>query len=127
MSANPKQESTGLLMAALEGAITDLVNSVVDERLAVIPRQGGQAAVDDDTRKQIARYELIAHKTYLNKKEIALYIGCSDRSVEEWAVRGVNDNPLPVGYAGSDMRAKREGLDRWIEREAQRKRLRLAS
>jgi len=112
-------------MSALEDTIKDLVNSIVDERIASLPRP--TSSLDDETRKQIAQYELLAHKTYLNKKEIALYLSCSERSVEEWAARGVNDNPLPVGYAGSDMRGKRESLDKWTEREAQRKRLKLAS
>lgn len=113
-------------MSALEDNLRSFVESIVDERLASIPRSE-PAPVDSQTQQQISQQELIAHKTYLNKKEIALYFGCSERSVEEWAARAQKDNPLPVGYAGSDMRAKRENLDKWIEGEAQRKRLKLAS
>lgn len=113
-------------MSALEQTIKDLVNSIVDERLASQPRPAPNT-VDQDTQKQIAQYELLAHKPFLTKKEIALYLGCSERSVEDWAARAVADNPLPVGYAGSEMRAKREKLDKWTETEAQRKRLKLAS
>lgn len=112
-------------MSAIEKTIQDLVNAVVDERLASLPRL--TSSLDDATRKQIAQYELLTHKPYLNKKEIALYLSCSERSIEEWAARGMKDNPLPVGYAGSEMRAKRESLDKWTETEAQRKRLKLAS
>lgn len=111
---------------SLEEVIQKMVDDAVDARSASLPRPIA-GTLDDETKKQIAQYEIIAHKTYLTKKEIALYIGCSDRSVEEWAARAQKDNPLPVGYAGSDMRAKRENLDKWIEREAQRKRLKLAS
>lgn len=113
-------------MSALEQTIKDLVNSIVDDRLALLPRSV-PSPIDADTQRQIAQYELLAHKTYLNKKDIALYLGCSERSVEDWAARAVADNPLPVGYAGSEMRAKREKLDKWTETEAQRKRLKLAS
>lgn len=113
---------------SLEEVIQKMVDDAVDARSASLPHTGSpRGVIDEETKKQIAQYEIIAHKTYLTKKEIALYIGCSDRSVEEWAARAQKDNPLPVGYAGSDMRAKRENLDKWIEREAQRKRLKLAS
>lgn len=113
-------------MSALEDNLKSFIELIVEERLASIPRSE-PTPVDNQTQQLIAQQELIAHKTYLNKKEIALYFGCSERSVEEWAARAQKDNPLPVGYAGSDMRAKRENLDKWIEGEAQRKRLKLAS
>ncbi|MBA2704463.1 MAG: hypothetical protein H0U60_11490 [Blastocatellia bacterium] len=111
-------------MSQLEETLRTIIDERIAAHLASLP-QPKTEPVDNDTAKQIAQYELIAHKPYLNKKEIALYLGCSERSVEEWAAR--QENLLPVGYAGSDMRAKRENLDKWVEREAQRKRLKLAS
>lgn len=111
-------------MSELEDNLKSFVEAIVAERLASLPRPE-PAPVDSETQQQIAQHELIAHKTYLNKKEIALYLGCSERSIEDWSARAPNDNPLPAGYAGSDMRAKRENLDKWVEGEAQRKRLKL--
>jgi hypothetical protein len=113
-------------MSALEDNLKSFIEAIVEERLASLPRIV-PTAIDEDVQKQIAQHQLIANKTYLNKKEIALYLGCSERSVEDWSARAPKDNPLPVGYVGSDMRAKRESLDRWVEGEAQRKRLKLAS
>lgn len=118
-------------MTSIETIVTTLmseIDRIVDQKVEEkLPERRGPVSLDDDTRHQIANLQIIANKAYLNKKEAALYIGCSDRAIEEWSARGVKDNPLPAGYAGSDMRIKREKLDEWIEREADRKRLKLAS
>lgn len=109
----------------LEENIKQIVNDVVDMRLASLPAPKVETKLDGKTLSLIAQYELISHKPYLTKKELALYLDCSERSIEEWSARA--ENPLPVGYAGSEVKAKREKIDQWVEREALRKRLKLAS
>lgn len=112
-------------MSQLEDAIQKIVDERVERALASLPTPRIETKIDADTLLKIAQYELISHKPYLTKKELALYLDCSERSIEEWSAR--SENPLPVGYAGSEVKAKREKIDQWVEREAQRKRLKLAS
>lgn len=107
------------------------IDAAVERRLGSVenpsaPRPAG-IVVDDATRETIQQFQVLCQKPYLDKEEAAIYLGCSGRSLDEWAARPVTDNPLPVGFAGSHMRVKREKLDQWVEREAQRKRLKMAS
>lgn len=109
----------------LEENIKQIVNDTVDARFASLPAPKVETKIDDKTLALIAQYELISHKPYLTKRELALYLDCSERSIEEWAAR--SENPIPIGYAGSEVKAKREKIDQWVEREAQRKRLKMVS
>jgi hypothetical protein len=72
---------------------------------------------DDDTREQIRQFQLLAHKPYLNKRECALYLGVSERSIEEWSLRPPDENPFPAGSCGTHLRAKRERVDEWVINE----------
>jgi len=106
------------------------IEAIIDNRVSsasAAPARAAGIGIDDDARAQIRTFEIIAHKPYLDKSELALYLDCSERSIDEWSSRAIDNNPLPVGYVGSHMRAKREKVDRWVEREAQRRRLKLAS
>lgn len=117
--------------------MSDDLNAAVDERTRRIVREvlaepgrrvpvAAPAAVDEKTQEQVGRYLLISSKPYLTRKEAAIYLDCSERSIAEWSARAVGDNPFPVSNAGSEPRYKRERIDEWAEREAQRQRLRLA-
>lgn len=105
---------------SVEDAIKEIVASVVDERLAALPRSRPSAAPDEETQAMIRQLEIVAVKPYLNKKELMLYLDCSDRSIEEWSQRPLDKNPLPVVRAGRDLRIKREKADEWMEREGER-------
>jgi hypothetical protein len=113
------------------------LNGIVDERIRRIlrevmaePQERGSVAlsdpVDEKTREQISQYLLVSSKPYLKRKEAAIYLDCSERSIAEWSARAVGDNPFPVSNAGGEPRYKRERIDEWAECEAQRQRLRLA-
>jgi hypothetical protein len=88
--------------------------------------RGGTPELDEETRQTIAEQALIAHKTWLTRKEAAKYLGVSERSIAEWAARAPSDNPFPESNAGSEPRTKRERIDEWADRERQRQRLKLA-
>lgn len=57
---------------------------------------------------------------------MAIYLDVSERSVGEWSARPMEQNPLPCGNAGGEPRYRREAVDEWLERENQRRRLKLA-
>ncbi len=82
--------------------------------------------LDDETRAAIREQQLLAHKSYLTRKEAARYVGVSERSISEWVARPAGQNPFPECRAGGEPRYKREEVDAWLEREAQRQRLKLA-
>ncbi|MGB9182413.1 MAG: helix-turn-helix domain-containing protein [Pyrinomonadaceae bacterium] len=84
-----------------------------------------QDLCDDHTRELIKEQLLLAHKTYLTRKEAAKYLGVSERSIAEWAARPPDQNPFPESYAGGEPRTKRERIDEWAERERARQRLKL--
>jgi hypothetical protein len=83
--------------------------------------------LDEQTLGKIRSFTLISHKPYLTKKEAALYLDVSERSIAEWSARPEKNNPLPCRNAGGEPRFRREDLDAWAERERQRQRLKLAS
>lgn len=83
-------------------------------------------AVDEATQEQINQYCLLAHKPYLSRKEAAIYLGISERSIGEWSARPPDQNPFPEARAGGEPRTKRTAIDEWAERERQRQRLKLA-
>lgn len=84
------------------------------------------AVVDEATQEQINQYCLLAHKPYLSRKEAAIYLGISERSIGKWAARPLDQNPFPEARAGGEPRTKRTAIDEWAERERQRQRLKLA-
>lgn len=82
--------------------------------------------LDEKTRAAIREQTLLAHKSYLSRREVARYVGVSERSISEWVARPTGQNPFPERRAGGEPRYKREEVDAWLEREAQRQRLKLA-
>lgn len=102
----------------------------------VLAEEGGPAAgrrstppadlLDDETRRAIREQALLAHKSYLSRKEVSKYLGVSERSIAEWAARPSGQNPFPEQRAGGEPRYKREEIDAWAAREARRQRLKLA-
>ena len=108
-----------------------LIERAVDARVRPLEEtikslRSGKAELDEEARQAIAEQALIAHKTWLTRKEAAKYLGVSERSIAEWAARPVNENPFPESSAGSEPRAKRERIDEWADHEKQRQRLKLA-
>ena len=87
-----------------------------------LPEVAQKVELDDETRKQIRRYAVLAHKPYLTKAEAALYLDVSEKSVEEWSARADADNPFPEDRAASAPRYNRMKIDGWVEREARRRR-----
>ena len=82
--------------------------------------------LDDETRQAIREQAVIAHKSYLTRKEAAKYLGVSERAVADWAARPAGQNPFPERRAGGEPRYKRDEVDAWVERKARRQRLKLA-
>jgi hypothetical protein len=82
--------------------------------------------LDKDTREKINAYALISSKPYLSRKEAALYLGVSERSIAEWAARPPDQNPFPESHAGGEPRVKRQSIDEWAARENMRRRLKAA-
>ncbi|HEY0004395.1 MAG TPA: hypothetical protein VGB17_06260 [Pyrinomonadaceae bacterium] len=92
-----------------------------------VPPERTATVLDEETQTKVNEYVLIAHKPYLTRREVAVYLNVSERSIAEWSARPMDQNPFPVQNAGGEPRYKREKVDEWTEREAQRKRLKLAS
>jgi hypothetical protein len=88
--------------------------------------RSGAAELDEATLERIRLFSLVSHKPYLTKKEAALYLDVSERSIAEWTSRPQNQNPLPASYAGGEPRYLRKKVDEWAEREAGRKRLKIS-
>lgn len=82
--------------------------------------------VDGQTQLAIQEQILLAHKSYFTRKEAAIYLGVSERSIAEWSARPANQNPFPESHAGGEPRYRRVSVDDWAEREGQRRRLKLA-
>lgn len=89
-------------------------------------RAASAELLDDETRQAIKEQMLLAHKSYLTRREAAKYLGVSERAVAEWAARPADQNPFPERRAGGEPRYKRDEIDAWVEREARRQRLKLA-
>lgn len=83
--------------------------------------------LDTETREKINTYALISNKPYLSRREAALYLGVSERSIAEWAARPPDQNPFPESHAGGEPRVKRQSIDEWAARENMRRRLKAAS
>lgn len=113
-------------MSDLVKEIEEIARRVYREERASEPepaaRERPAAAADAATQEAINRYLLIAHKPYLTRREAALYLGVSPRSLSEWAARPADQNPLPVSRAGGEVRYRRAALDEWAKRERQRPR-----
>jgi excisionase family DNA binding protein len=82
--------------------------------------------LDEATAALIREQMLLASKSYLTRKEAAMYLNVSERSISDWAARHANDNPFPMVYAGGEPRVKRKCIDEWAEHERTRQRLKLA-
>lgn len=117
--------------------MSDLVNVIEEIARRVYHEERGREpdssaperhspAPDAATLARINLYLLVSHKPYLTRKEAALYLDVSERSLAEWASRPVDQNPLPESRAGGEPRYRRSALDEWAERERQRQRLKLA-
>ncbi len=109
-------------------ALREVVREVLAEEGAQ-PKAGDRAAgeiVDEETRRAIQEQVLLAHKTYLTRKEAAKYLNVSERSIAEWAARAVGDNPFPEVRAGGEPRSRRSDIDAWAAKEKQRQGLKLA-
>lgn len=117
-------EATDFL-SALDERIRQIARVVLAEgqRLAPAPET---VLIDEGTRQAIAEQLLLAHKSYLTRKEAARYLNVSERSIAEWAARPAGENPFPESNAGGEPRTKREKIDEWTQRESQRRRLKLA-
>lgn len=117
-------------MCAFEDLVRQMIEEAIRARDEAPPRAGdamsGAKLIDEKTRAEINEYTRISHKPYLTRKEAALYLGVSPRSITEWAARPVDQNPFPESNAGGEPRARREAIDSWAEKEHQRQRLRIA-
>jgi excisionase family DNA binding protein len=114
---------------ALLEQLDERIRRVVAEALASREEKPAPASadlLDDETRQAIREQAVIAHKTYLSRKEAAKYLAVSERAVAEWAARPADQNPFPERRAGGEPRYRREEVDAWVEHEAQRQRLKLA-
>lgn len=119
-------------MDALLEKLDERIRRVVSEALESHDKRAGHGqapsdALDDVTRQAIREQTVIANKTYLTRSEAAKYLGVSERSIAEWSSRPIDQNPFPASYAGSEPRYKRSAVDEWLESEARRQRLKLAS
>lgn len=83
-------------------------------------------AVDKDTREKVNQYLLISSKPFLSRREAALFLSVSERSIAEWAARPPDQNPFPESHAGGEPRVKRQHIDEWAARENRRRRLKAA-
>ena len=81
---------------------------------------------DERARRAIQEQILLSHKSYLTRREAAMYLSVSERSIAEWSARPANQNPFPESYAGGEPRYRRTSIEEWAEREGQRRRLKLA-
>lgn len=79
--------------------------------------------LDRETQDKINQYFLISHKPYLTRREAAVYLDVSERSIAEWAARPADQNPFPESRAGGEPRVRRESIDEWAAREGTRRRL----
>jgi hypothetical protein len=76
-----------------------------------------------EAQEKINQYFLISHKPYLTRREAALYLGVSERSIAEWSLRPADQNPFPESRAGGEPRVRRESIEEWVAREGTRRRL----
>lgn len=117
-------------MSAIEDQIRRMINEVLDERQPAMERAQPPPPVaelvDEKTRAEVNEFIRVSHKPYLTRKESAIYLGVSPRSIAEWAARPSDQNPFPESSAGGEPRVKRERIDEWAERERGRQRLKLA-
>ncbi len=107
-------------------SLREVVREVLAEE-APSPRAAASSDfLDEETRQAIREQKLLAHKTYLNRREVSKYLGVSERAVAEWAARPPAQNPFPECRAGGEPRYKRDEVDAWAAAEARRQRLKLA-
>lgn len=104
-----------------------IVAIVAELRADSPPAVAPVARIDEQTQEQIAQFTLLANKPYLTRKEAAIYLSVSERSISEWAARPDDKNPFPECAAGDSPRYRRERVDEWAEREAHGRRLKLVS
>jgi excisionase family DNA binding protein len=107
-------------------ALRQMVREVLAEEGTPHAAPPASELFDEETRRAVQEQTLLAHKTYLSRKEAAKYLGVSERSISEWVARPAGQNPFPEQRAGGEPRYKRTDIDEWAEREARRQRLKLA-
>lgn len=109
----------------LEQAIKEIAEQVFSENIERIEsmRLATNTQIDAATQERINIYELLSRKPYMTRKEAAIYVDVSERSLVEWSNRLPEENPFPECYAGGNPRYKREEIDKWISRERGRSRL----
>ena len=107
---------------SIEQIIEEIANRVYDEREAERPRTSQAMLLDAEAHRAIKQLSLIAHKPYLTRREAAIYLDISERSIGEWVKRQDDQNPFPESSAGGEPRYRREKIDEWAERENKRRR-----
>jgi hypothetical protein len=116
----------GDFLALLDARIRRVVEDALSSQNAMAAPPAPADIIDEETRRAIQEQVLLAHKTYLTRKEAARYLNVSERSIAEWAARPVDQNPFPERQAGGEPRARRADIDEWAAKEKQRQRLKLA-
>lgn len=122
---NEKLGINDLLLAALDARIKFWVAEALSTRSErAVP--SATDVIDEASREAIREQVLISNKTYLTRREVALYLNISERSIAEWSVRAPDQNPFPVSYAGGEPRYKRTTVEEWAVAEGRRQKLKLA-
>lgn len=107
-------------------SLRQVVRELLEEEAPPQRAAASAELLDEETRQAIREQAVIAHKSYLSRKEAAKYLAVSERSISEWAARPAGENPLPECRAGGEPRYKRAEVDAWAAAEARRQRLKLA-
>lgn len=130
MCTPPGERRGGLKMGTIDETIEAIARRVYrqekEREQEAGPAERAAGILDDATQERINQYQLISHKPYLTRREAALYLDVSERSIAEWAARPPDRNPFPECRAGADARVKREHIDQWAEREGMRRKMKAA-
>ena len=110
-------------MSQLEEVVEEIARRVYHEEESK-RKTAHPPPMDERARALVSQYEVLCHKTYLTRREVAVYLSVSEKSIAEWARRPPDQNPFPEAYAGGEPRTRRQKIDEWVEREADRRRLR---
>ena len=82
----------------LEENLRQLINSIVDERIAAMPQRQVPAVPDPETESTRSLLERIMAKHYISIREVALMFGCSEnhiRNLLQRAAEGTTQHPIP--------------------------------
>jgi excisionase family DNA binding protein len=113
-----------VLIEEIEAIARRVYRQEKEHELGSRPPEAESTLLDSETQDKINQYLLISHKPYLTRKEAAVYLNVSERSIAEWAARPSDQNPFPESRAGGEPRVRRESIDEWAAREGARRRLR---